>query len=660
MSNKNYEYYDIFKKSCKYENGEGECTKTREAKKCVDDKCEKIVVPENKKQVLEDYYKQIKEGETALNYKDIKENIKENIKHNLIQGGGAPGKYNCEFCNKNYSTPSGLRHHMLLHKDKVYKCDKKDCYYKTSKENHLEKHMHKTHNNQEYSLEPVQKRQMNLEKLDNVWFEMQKNLQDGGDRNRSKINKRGDKIIGSKIPIKRMSITNILLNKLKDKYECSICHKYKYQENMSEHLVKHEKKNISKNFRCPICKEYFTRFTYYNHIDSHKNEYSPDKFPIIGGGNHPKDEKLYNSVKKSANRKFKSPSGIYRSSWIVKEYLRRGGKYSGKKNKSGGLTRWFNEKWVDINRPIRNSKGKIIGYKSCGRKSQTSGKYPLCRPSKSVNKKSPRTYKEISKKSLSQAKKDKSRIKSKGNIQFGSGENCCGQEGGYYGSPKLKQKLLSDLKKKECPVCKMIIKGGKEQHVKNHSLPPKKRKISQIGKGQCYGCGALSFAPLIGGAKKEIQCGGCGESCMIGSGKIRSQFKGTKSKIMVKVPQNVKKTALYSYKLKDIGFQGGIETGIKRAKQLSTKSEIPIEDLKYMRAWFARHIYASYPTYKKWQDAGRPKTKDWHKKRGILAWILWSGDAGFKWVNSEKNINLLNKHYPNKNYKSMKLKLMKK
>lgn len=277
----------------------------------------------------------------------------------------------------------------------------------------------------------------------------------------------------------------------------------------------------------------------------------------------------------------------------------------------------------------------------------------MCRPSKRVNSHTPRTYKEISHNSLNKAKRDKSKIKSSGNIKFGAG-SC--QKGGYYGSPKLKKILLSNLKKHECPVCKKIIRNNTQQHIKNHSLP---RKISQIGSGQC-GCGTLCFAPLIGVGKttsKEIQCGGCGDFRTItGGGKIRSQYKGSRSKIMVNVPKNVKRVAEYSYKLKKIGFKGGIETGWKRAKQLSTKTEIPIEDLRYMRAWFARHIHASYPSYKKWQDAGRPKTKLWHDKHGIISWIIWGGNAAFKWVNSQKNINLLNKHYPGKNYKAMILK----
>lgn len=129
----------------------------------------------------------------------------------------------------------------------------------------------------------------------------------------------------------------------------------------------------------------------------------------------PTNKKLYEKVKNLANKKFKSPSGIYRSSWIVKEYKKRGGKYSGKKNTKSGLSRWYKEKWVDLN---RKTNGK---YEKCGRKSAKKGVYPICRPSKRISNKTPRTFREISKKSIKKAKKDKSIIKSRGNIQFGKG-----------------------------------------------------------------------------------------------------------------------------------------------------------------------------------------------------------------------------------------------
>lgn len=273
----------------------------------------------------------------------------------------------------------------------------------------------------------------------------------------------------------------------------------------------------------------------------------------------PADKKLYEYVKRLADKKFTSKSGIYRSSWIVREYKKRGGKYIGRKTsvKSPGLRRWYKEKWVDLNRPIKNSKGRVIGYKPCGRTSASKkSSYPLCRPSKIITKGTPRTFREISKKSIRRAKKDKSKVKHRSNIKFGGGHK---------------------------------------------------------------------------------------------------QYRGRKSSVMVKVPQNVKKWAAYAFKLKTIGFRGGVDTGWRRAKQLATKESIPIEDLRYMHAWFSRHIVTSYPTYKKWKDAGRPKTKEWHNKRGIIAWQIWGGNAAFNWVNSKKNLKLLSQYF-NKSYNKIKIR----
>lgn len=61
MNPKSYEFRDIFIKSCDYTNGEGNCTKTREAEKCINGKCEKVSSPaESKKEVMTDYYNQVK------------------------------------------------------------------------------------------------------------------------------------------------------------------------------------------------------------------------------------------------------------------------------------------------------------------------------------------------------------------------------------------------------------------------------------------------------------------------------------------------------------------------------------------------------------------------------------------------------------------------
>lgn len=275
------------------------------------------------------------------------------------------------------------------------------------------------------------------------------------------------------------------------------------------------------------------------------------------------DEKLHTTVKKLADEKFQSKTGIYKSSWIVKEYKRRGGEFKGPKPKNSDLKNWYKEKWVDVNRPIK-FRGEIIGYEQCGRiNPKNIPKYPLCRPTVKVSKKTPKLLSDIPKKSIQKAKKIKQEYKGSRNISFG--------------------------------------------------------------------LGSRTTMPLL----------------MTGLG---PQYYGKRSSIMVPVPKNVKKVAEYSFKLKDLGFQGGIETGWKRAHQLATKESIPIEDLRYIRNWFSRHIYTSFPSYDAWVKAGKPKTDDWKTKHGIIAVLIWGGEPALKWVNSKKVLKLLNSHY-NKDYK---------
>lgn len=132
----------------------------------------------------------------------------------------------------------------------------------------------------------------------------------------------------------------------------------------------------------------------------------------------PINKSLYEKVKKLANKKFSSKTGIYKSSWIVKKYKELGGKYKGKKSSKSGLKRWYREDWVDLNRKSKNGK-----YEKCGRRSSKTGKYPLCRPSKRITSKTPRTFHKISKKSLKKAKLLKAKLRSRGNVQFGAGNN---------------------------------------------------------------------------------------------------------------------------------------------------------------------------------------------------------------------------------------------
>ena len=94
----------------------------------------------------------------------------------------------------------------------------------------------------------------------------------------------------------------------------------------------------------------------------------------------PLDKELYSRVKAAAKRKFTVFPSAYASAWMTEEYKRRGGKYKGKKPK-GGLKKWFNEKWVDISRPLEGG-----GFHVCGRADSDSKKYPKWVPERIANK----------------------------------------------------------------------------------------------------------------------------------------------------------------------------------------------------------------------------------------------------------------------------------
>ena len=110
--------------------------------------------------------------------------------------------------------------------------------------------------------------------------------------------------------------------------------------------------------------------------------------------NIPLNKSLYQRVKSEAKHKFKVYPSAYANGWLVKEYKRRGGKYKSgtRPRKSGGLSRWYAEKWIDV--------CKLPKKVPCGRKKSSKRNYPYCRPSRRVNKSTPRTVSEISKKIL--------------------------------------------------------------------------------------------------------------------------------------------------------------------------------------------------------------------------------------------------------------------
>ena len=111
----------------------------------------------------------------------------------------------------------------------------------------------------------------------------------------------------------------------------------------------------------------------------------------------PKDIKLYNKTKKIIYKKYPKHSA-YRSGILVKTYKKIFAKkygskkqpYIGKKYTKKGLKRWFAEKWV-------NQRSEV-GYKY---------KNDIYRPSIRITNKTPKTHKELKKKEIIRARREK-------------------------------------------------------------------------------------------------------------------------------------------------------------------------------------------------------------------------------------------------------------
>ena len=106
----------------------------------------------------------------------------------------------------------------------------------------------------------------------------------------------------------------------------------------------------------------------------------------------PKDPILYEKVKEEINKIY-TKNSAYRSGAYIKLYKKLGGEFYDD-NEEKPLKRWFSEDWKDI------------GNKE----------YPVYRPSKRVNKKTPLTPSEISSSNLKEQIKLKQKIKGEKNL----------------------------------------------------------------------------------------------------------------------------------------------------------------------------------------------------------------------------------------------------
>lgn len=113
--------------------------------------------------------------------------------------------------------------------------------------------------------------------------------------------------------------------------------------------------------------------------------------------NVPAKPALYSRVKAEAKRKFKIFPSAYASAYIVREYKKRGGTYTGKKSKRKGIARWMREKWTTQDGSPCGSK-KFKGVKKC-------------RPTVRISKETPVTWQELKAKGkASEAVREKKRV----------------------------------------------------------------------------------------------------------------------------------------------------------------------------------------------------------------------------------------------------------
>lgn len=118
---------------------------------------------------------------------------------------------------------------------------------------------------------------------------------------------------------------------------------------------------------------------------------------------------------------------------------------------------------------------------------------------------------------------------------------------------------------------------------------------------------------------------------------------------LYKVPDAVKDQAQLGIDLMDAGFLGGTHTGWNRAVQLTTKPHVDIKTLADMRTWFARHGPdaknggTSYPGYCRWK---REFSNEKKNNRGAVAWLIWGGDAAYKWLKTIKIRDALSREFP--------------
>ena len=121
----------------------------------------------------------------------------------------------------------------------------------------------------------------------------------------------------------------------------------------------------------------------------------------------PADQHLWDFVLQEAKKRYKSWPSAYGSSWLTKEYKKRGGTFLGPLRPESGLKRWHKEKW-------QQADGTSCGRRSAKNKAKED--LPVCRPSIRITAETPKTWGEMTKSEKKRWTQGKMRRKKKKRI----------------------------------------------------------------------------------------------------------------------------------------------------------------------------------------------------------------------------------------------------
>ena len=104
-------------------------------------------------------------------------------------------------------------------------------------------------------------------------------------------------------------------------------------------------------------------------------------------------------------------------------------------------------------------------------------------------------------------------------------------------------------------------------------------------------------------------------------------------------PESVRNNAKRGLELRREYGRGGTEVGVARARDLARGADISISTIKRMVSYFARHEVDK-------KGRGWSAGTEGYPSAGRIAWLLWGGDAGRAWANSEaRKADSVNKYF---------------